>query len=128
MAKPNVGYIGLGSAGYPMAACLAKKGYRLVVHDRDPAPARRFVQEFPGCRRALEGAVVGDAFAGCDIVITMLPDGNVVREALLGENGIARGMQPGMYLPYAFRPERLLIGPGPGQSPRTSADHMDQKK
>lgn len=101
MEKPTVGYIGLGHAGYPMAACLAKKGYKLLVHDLDSTPAKKFVQEFPECRLAAStdetGPLGREAFHSCGIVITMLPNGKVVREALLGENGVAWGLQPGTY-------------------------------
>lgn len=72
-----------------MAACLAKKRYKLLVHDQNPTPARKFVQEFPACRLALaatdgRGVLGREAFRDCEIVITMLPDGKIVREALLG--------------------------------------------
>lgn len=123
MDKTTVGYIGLGHAGYPMAACLAKKGYKLVVHDQDATPAHKFVQEFPECRLACTTpatttittttddddaagggaggtALVRDAFASCEIVMTMLPNGKIVREVLLGgENGVAWGLQPGTSTP-----------------------------
>ena len=93
---PRVGYIGLGSAGYSMAACLAKKGYNLTVRDADPSPASRFVRQYPQCRVAAPGP---EAFQECDVVITMLPNGDVVREVLLGENGIAKYLQPGKKKP-----------------------------
>lgn len=117
MTKPSVGYIGLGNAGCPMAACLAKKGYRLMVHDLDPAPARKFVREFPHCCFAnSSGAILGrEAFQECDIVITMLPNGKIVREALLGEDGIAWGLKPGTInftLYSSVRPGSLAAGRG----------------
>lgn len=99
MSKPTVGYIGLGNAGYPMAACLAKKGYRLVVYDAAMTPATTFVEEFPQCTTlaAVSGAVDTSAFSECSVVITMLPNGKIVRDVLLGENGIASSLKPGDY-------------------------------
>ncbi|KAF2178597.1 2-hydroxy-3-oxopropionate reductase [Zopfia rhizophila CBS 207.26] len=88
----TVGYIGLGHAGYPMAACLGKKGYRLVVRDADPARGIRFVEEYPKCRAASSAP---DAFQDCYVVITMLPNGKVVRDVLLGEHGIAAHLKAG---------------------------------
>ena len=44
--KFNVGWIGLGNAGYPMAACLGKKEYRLIVQDADPARGSKFVEDY----------------------------------------------------------------------------------
>ncbi|KAF2105261.1 2-hydroxy-3-oxopropionate reductase [Lophiotrema nucula] len=89
---PSVGWIGLGNAGYPMAACLAKRGYRVAVRDADPARGILFVGEYPKCRAATSAP---DAFHDCDIVVTMLPNGKVVREVVLGENGIGPHLKPG---------------------------------
>lgn len=101
MSKPIVGYIGLGHAGYPMASCLAKKGYTLIIHDADRSPAERFVQEYPECRiadRIGAGDTLGNnPFQECSILITMLPNGTIVRDVLLGENGVATGLKPGEY-------------------------------
>lgn len=76
-----------------MAACLAKKGYRLVVRDAHPAHGIRFVADYPKCRIA---TLAADCFDTCDVVVTMLPNGKVVRDVLLGEHGIARHMKAGM--------------------------------
>jgi len=82
--------IGLGAMGIPMAACLKKAGFGL--RGVDPSPEARATFE----------AQVGPAFAsGRDAVkdaaavITMLPNGKVVRDVLLGENGIAPVLSPG---------------------------------
>lgn len=111
MAKPSVGYIGLGNAGYPMAACLAKKGYKLLVHDSNDTTARNFVTEFPDCRMAsrADGTLGREVFSECEIAITMLPDGKIVREALLGENGIAWGLKPGILLPLDINIEMWRV-------------------
>jgi 3-hydroxyisobutyrate dehydrogenase-like beta-hydroxyacid dehydrogenase len=86
----TVGYIGLGHAGWPMAANVGAAGYRLVVRDADAARARAFADE--------HGATVADgpdAFADAEVIVTMLPNGDVVREVLLGEEGIAGALAPG---------------------------------
>jgi 3-hydroxyisobutyrate dehydrogenase-like beta-hydroxyacid dehydrogenase len=93
MEESTVGYIGLGNAGYPMAACLAKKGHRLLVRDADPARGIKFVADYPKCRVATSDP---DSFQDCDIVFTMLPNGAVVKDVLLGERGIAPHLKPGM--------------------------------
>ncbi len=79
----TVGFVGLGRMGWPMAANLARAGYRLVVRDADRDVELRFAEEL--------GAVSGrgaSAFAAAGVVITMLPDGRVVQDAILGD-GIA---------------------------------------
>jgi len=92
MAVQTVGYIGLGKAGASMASNLPRAGFRMIVRDADPAREKKFARENPNTSVA-EGGV--DAFKDCDVVITMLPQGKVVREVVLGENGIAKGLKPG---------------------------------
>lgn len=82
-----------------MASCLAKKGYPLIVYDADSSPAEKFVKEFSQCKVANHVGsghdVAPDAFRGCGILITMLPNGSVVKDVLLGEKGIAVGLKTG---------------------------------
>ncbi|KAF2453701.1 2-hydroxy-3-oxopropionate reductase [Lineolata rhizophorae] len=92
MSLPTIGYIGLGNAGYPMAANLPRAGYTLVVRDADPEREKKFVHEFPSCRIAKPGK---DAFNDCEVIITMLPNGKVVRDVVLGENGIGPALKAG---------------------------------
>ncbi len=86
-----VGFVGLGQQGGPMAANLIAAGFPLIVRDADLERERRFVAEHGarGCS--------GDPapLAEVEILITMLPDGRVVRDALLGEDGIASRLRPG---------------------------------
>lgn len=93
MSVKTVGYIGLGKAGASMASNLPRAGFRLIVRDADPAREQKFAQENSNTSVAEAGA---DGFKDCDVVVTMLPQGKVVREVVLGENGIARGLRPGM--------------------------------
>ncbi|HUA48924.1 MAG TPA: NAD(P)-dependent oxidoreductase [Solirubrobacteraceae bacterium] len=81
--RGTVGFIGLGRMGWPMATNLVVAGYQLVVRDADRDVQRRFAQQ--------SGAVSGrdpSAFATASVLITMLPDGRAVQDALLGD-GIA---------------------------------------
>src|SRR5665213_1098994 len=81
----RVGFVGLGNAGWPMAGNLARAGFDLVVSDADPEREQRFAEEH-GCAAA--GGPAG--FAGVEVLITMLPNGHVVRDVLIGEsNGAA---------------------------------------
>ncbi|KAK7184157.1 hypothetical protein DPSP01_001205 [Paraphaeosphaeria sporulosa] len=92
MEEPSIGWVGLGNAGYPMAACLAKKGHRLLVRDADPTRGIEFVEKYATSRIATSDP---DSFQNCDVVITMLPNGTVVNDVLLGANGIAPHLKPG---------------------------------
>jgi 3-hydroxyisobutyrate dehydrogenase len=80
---PRIGFVGLGNMGWPMARNLHEAGFDLLVRDSLPATQERFAAEHPRARSADSAA----AFAGADIVVTMLPDGRVVREAILGWDG-----------------------------------------
>lgn len=86
-----VGFVGLGQQGGPMAANLIVAGHDLIARDADRERERLFVAAHGG--RGCDGdpAVLSEA----RVVITMLPNGQVVRDALLGEDGIASRLSPG---------------------------------
>lgn len=88
----SVGYIGLGNAGFSMASNLPKSGYKLVVHDIDEAKVAKAASEWKNTTAA-KGRP--EAFADCEVIVTMLPQGKIVREVLLGEGGLARDLKPG---------------------------------
>ncbi|MDE2147653.1 MAG: 2-hydroxy-3-oxopropionate reductase [Burkholderiales bacterium] len=85
----NIGFIGLGIMGAPMAGHLLEAGHRLSVHTRRPlAPALAQSGATP-CASAR--AVAERA----DIVITMLPDTPDVEAVLFGADGVAAGLRAG---------------------------------
>lgn len=81
--------IGLGQMGVPMGANLAAAGVRVIGCDLSP-DARR-AAERAGLTTA---ATLADAARDADAIITMLPDGRIVREALLGAGGALTGDRP----------------------------------
>jgi 3-hydroxyisobutyrate dehydrogenase-like beta-hydroxyacid dehydrogenase len=88
----RIGFVGLGIMGSRQAANLARAGYELTVYNRTRATAEAWVAEHGGTV-ADSPAAVG---AASDIVISMVVDGDQVREVLLGEQGVARGASPGV--------------------------------
>ncbi|OFZ88394.1 MAG: hypothetical protein A3F74_19810 [Betaproteobacteria bacterium RIFCSPLOWO2_12_FULL_62_58] len=80
----KVGFIGIGNMGNPMAGHLVRAGYDVTIFDIRPEAMQAFVAHHGG-RAAASLAEVGE---GADAVITMLPDGKVVRKAVLGD-GVA---------------------------------------
>ena len=87
----RVGFVGLGNMGRPMSRNLVQAGFELTVRDADAARQAEVAAEL-GCAAADSP----DAFAGVDALITMLPNGRIVREALLDwQGGIAAALQPG---------------------------------
>jgi 3-hydroxyisobutyrate dehydrogenase len=92
MAKPErVAFLGLGIMGEPMAANLTKAGYELSVWNRTPSRAADFAARY-GAHPAPSAA---GAAENADVVITMVPDGDQVKEVLFGDRGAADGMRRG---------------------------------
>jgi len=89
----NIGFIGLGIMGKPMAKNLLKAGHRLVVYDVLDAPVNELVQA-----GATAGSSPKDVASQCELIITMLPNSPHVREAVLGKNGVIEGAKPGSIL------------------------------
>jgi 3-hydroxyisobutyrate dehydrogenase len=90
-SKERIGFIGLGNMGAPMARRLVDAGYELVVTDAVPEAVERFAAGSK-CERAASPQSIGER---CRVVITMLPNGQIVREVLLGANGLAPRLAPG---------------------------------
>ena len=91
----QIGFIGLGIMGRPMARNLAKAGFGLVVHSRSRGPVDELVAEVPAAEAAASPAEVA---ARAKIVITMLPDSPDVRAVVFGADGLAEAMGEGHLL------------------------------
>ena len=85
----NVGFIGLGIMGRPMAGHLADAGHTLFVYDINPAPEDLLAKGATACGSSREVA------QKADIVFTMVPDTPHVQAALFGPDGVAEGLTPG---------------------------------
>ena len=84
----NIGFIGLGIMGKPMAEHLIKGGHSLFLHSRSGVPADLVAL---GGRAFSSPRVVAQH---ADIIITMLPDTPDVEKVLFGENGVVEGLEP----------------------------------
>ncbi len=85
-----VAVIGLGNMGVPMAACLLKAGFAVTGFDLSEAARRNFAAA--GGRTAADAAA---AVSTADVVITLLPNGRIVREAV---NSMRAHLRPGAIL------------------------------
>jgi 3-hydroxyisobutyrate dehydrogenase len=85
----RVGFVGLGTMGRPMSANIAKAGHEVVGLDADPQVTRGWADEL-----GQTGATGPEAFADVDVVVTMLPNGAAVRQAVL-DGGIADALPDG---------------------------------
>ena len=88
----NIGFIGLGIMGGPMAANLVTAGHTVVGYDIDAGRRDRLVAA--GGTAAGSLAEATDA----DVVITMLPDSPQVEEVVLGPDGVLEHAKPGLLL------------------------------
>src|SRR5256886_11898242 len=82
----NVGFIGLGIMGTPMAGHLIKGGHRVFLHSRRGVPPALTDAGGIACANS------ADVAQKADIVITMVPDTPNVEEVLFGEHGVAKGL------------------------------------
>ncbi len=94
--KFAVGFVGLGVMGTPMVTHLHKGGHRVAVHDLDMDAARALAAGLGNGARAAD--TPADAARGSDVVITMLPNGEVVQQVVFGEAGLAAGFERGALL------------------------------
>jgi 2-hydroxy-3-oxopropionate reductase len=85
----NVGFIGLGIMGRPMAGHLQKGGHKLFLYDIGKVPEELLSGGAAGCSSGKEVA------QNSDIIITMVPDTPHVEAALFGKDGVAEGLSPG---------------------------------
>ena len=85
----KIGFIGLGIMGKPMAKNLIKAGYEVWVNNRSAGP----MEELAACGARKSSRK--ELAEGCDVVMTMLPNGPQVKEVMLGEGGVAANMHAG---------------------------------
>jgi 2-hydroxy-3-oxopropionate reductase len=87
----NIGFIGLGLMGRPLALHLAKAGHTLHLWARRPASLEPFAQV-----AAQTHATPAAVAAAAEIVFTMVADAPDVRAVCLGEQGLASSAKPGL--------------------------------
>ncbi len=85
----NIGFIGLGIMGKPMAGHLIKGGHTLYLHSRSGVAKELTSAGGKACASAKEVA------QKADIIITMVPDTPDVEKVLFGTNGAAEGLSKG---------------------------------
>jgi 3-hydroxyisobutyrate dehydrogenase len=89
----KIAFIGLGKMGFPMARRLLSAGFPVVGFDLSPHPTKEFA--------ALGGKVestVSTAILGADCIITVLPNGKIVQNALFDEKNPLDGALEGALL------------------------------
>lgn len=86
----NLGFIGLGIMGRPMAGHLIAAGHRVHVYNRSPEPVRALTAK--GAIACVSSRGVAEK---SEIVFIMVPDTPDVEVVLFGKDGVAEGIKPG---------------------------------
>ena len=89
----QIGFVGMGLMGQPMAGCLSGAGYPLMVWNRTPEKTRPLLEK--GAKWADSPKAVAQA---SDVVLTMVTDSKASEEVICGKNGILEGAHPGLVL------------------------------
>ena len=87
--KLNLGFIGLGIMGAPMAGHLVNAGHCVFIHTRSKVPELLATSTAQQCASPKEVAQYAD------IIFTMVPDTPDVEKVMFGENGVAAGLSKG---------------------------------
>ena len=82
----NVGFIGLGIMGTPMALHLLEAGHQLFVHTRSRVPDAITATSAKACASAAEVAKQSE------VIVTMVPDTPDVERVLFGPSGVAESL------------------------------------
>ena len=91
--KPNILFIGLGMMGQPMALRLVQAQYPVFVHDANQETVKNYSN-----RIDVKALLPSEDLSLIDVVITMLPDSEIVENVILGVDnfpGIAPKLKPG---------------------------------
>lgn len=86
----NLGFIGLGIMGRPMAGHLIRGGHTVYLNSRSGVPTALIDAGGVAC------ASPADVAQSAEIVFTMVPDTPDVEKVLFAENGVAACLRPGM--------------------------------
>ena len=90
----NIGFIGLGNMGYPMAGHLANAGHAVTVYNRSPERARQWLDEYPGKQAETPALAALEA----DMVFVCVGNDDDLRQVTLGDNGAVQSLKAGAVL------------------------------
>lgn len=92
----DIGFIGTGIMGAPMATHLAQAGHRLTLLDANASAAQALAAKLGGEATAVR--TPREVAGRSDILITMLPNGHVVQQVVMGQDGVLEGLRRGALL------------------------------
>ena len=86
--KERIGFIGIGTMGKPMSLTLMKAGYPLIAYDINPKPLEELKE-----KGAAIGRSIKEVADQSNVIITMLPNPEVVEKVMLGEHGVIEAVR-----------------------------------
>ncbi|MFV9510015.1 NAD(P)-dependent oxidoreductase [Tepidibacillus sp. LV47] len=89
----KVGFIGLGTMGFPMTKNLLKAGFQVFVFSRSRGPIEKAVE-----LGAIEAKTAKELAEQVDVVLTALPMPDDIKKVYFGGEGILAGAKPGTIL------------------------------
>lgn len=89
MTQQNIGFIGLGRMGHPMALNLIRAGYAVTVYNRTPDKTARLAEA-----GASVAGSPGEVAQSSEVIITMLSDSAALQAVVLGPEGLLTSLQP----------------------------------
>src|SRR5437763_7444706 len=87
----NLGFLGLGLMGYPMARNLLRAGHEVALWSHTSDKARKLASEAKGVFCDTPREVAEHA---CDAIFLCVGDTAMAKEIILGESGIIHGIHP----------------------------------
>jgi 3-hydroxyisobutyrate dehydrogenase len=91
--EKDVGFIGLGTMGMPMARNLMKAGFHVTAYNRTLSKVESISKE-----GATAAASPKELASKCKVIITIVSDTPDVENVVLGEDGVIEGIKPGSVL------------------------------
>lgn len=111
----NIAFIGIGSMGLPMAKNLVKNGQIVYAYDIDSTRLEKIMKY-----GAIGSNNPKEAASKSELVITMLPESNDTKEAILGINGVIEGIKANTIL--------IDMGTGSPSVTRELSSILEKKK
>jgi 3-hydroxyisobutyrate dehydrogenase len=86
----QVGWVGLGAMGLPMARCVVRAGYEMTAYDIDPGRAASLAAD-----RVTPAASVSEVASRVDVLVLMVATPSQVEAVLYGDDPAASALRPG---------------------------------
>src|SRR5215203_5944669 len=115
----DIGFIGLGTMGRPMARHLQAAGHRLFLHDVGPIAPELVAEGGVVCKSGK------DVAEKADVVIIMVPDTPHVEAVLFGQDGVAAGLSKGQIVVDALPISPLATKEFAKKIEALGADYLD---